>query len=118
MKRTSIGETTMKRSITFLAIVLAALAASFAAGQQTQPNRANGPRKQVIQPPNYKPTPSPLSPAILVGDTLYMSGATGGDPKTRQLVKRGFEPEFRGNMSNLQTVIQTPDMYPVAVVAV
>src|SRR5437773_10589810 len=99
----------MKRSITFLAVVLAAMAASFAAGQQS--NRANGPRKQVIQPPNYRPTPSPLSPAILVGDTLYLSGATGGDPNAGQLVKCGFEPELRQNMSNLQTVTNTLDMY-------
>ena len=108
----------MKRSITFLAIVLAALAASFAAGQQTQSNRANGPRKQVIQPPNYKPTPSPLSPAILVGDTLYMSGATGADPKAGQLVKGGFEPELRQIMSNLQTVLKSADMDLSDVVAV
>ena len=108
----------MKRSITFLAIVLAAMAASFAAGQQTQSNRANGPRKQVIQPPNYKPTPSPLSPAILAGDTLYMSGATGGDPKTGQLVKGGFEPEFRLIMSNLQTVLKSAEMDLSDVVAV
>src|SRR5258708_28286067 len=100
----------MKRSITFLAVVLAAMAASFAAGQQTQSNRANGPRKQVIQPPNYKPTPSPLSPAILVGDTLYMSGATGGDPKAGLLLKGGFEPEFRQILSDLQTVLKSADM--------
>src|SRR2546422_3519183 len=118
MKRTSIGETTMKRSITLLAIVLAAMAASFAAGQQTQSNRANGPRKQVIQPPNYKPTPSPLSPAILVGDTLYMSGATGGDPKAGQLVKRGFYPEFPQIMSKLQTLLKSAEMDLSGVVAV
>ena len=106
----------MKRSITFLAVVLAAMAASFAAGQQS--NRANGPRKQVIQPPNYRPTPSPLSPAILVGDTLYMSGATGADPKAGQLVKGGFEPELRQIMSNLQTVLKSADMDLSDVVAV
>src|SRR2546428_5151448 len=106
----------MKRSIPFLAVVLAAIAASFAAGQQS--NRANGPRKQVIQPPNYKPTPSPLSPAILVGDTLYMSGATGADPKAGQLVKGGFEPELRQVMSNLQTVLKTADMNLSDVVSV
>src|SRR2546427_12390882 len=96
----------MKRNIALLAVLLAALAASFVAGQQTQPNRANGPRKQVIQPPNYKPTPSPLSPAILVGDTLYMSGATGGGPKNRHIVKRGFGPAIRGVMSKLRTPFQ------------
>jgi 2-iminobutanoate/2-iminopropanoate deaminase len=108
----------MKRNITLLALALAGMAASFAVGQQTQSNRANGPRKQVIQPANYKPTPSPLSPAILVGDTLYLSGATGGDPKTGQLVKGGFEPEFREIMSNIQTVLKSADMDLTDVVAV
>src|SRR2546427_5448659 len=108
----------MKRNSTFLSVVVAAMAVSFAAGQQTQSNRANGPRKQVIQPPNYKPTPSPLSPAILVGDTLYLSGATGGDPKGGQLVKGGFEPEFRQIMSNLQSVLKSADMDLSDVVAV
>jgi 2-iminobutanoate/2-iminopropanoate deaminase len=108
----------MKRSITFVAIVLAAMGVSFAAGQQLQSSRANGPRKQVIQPPNYKPTPSPLSPAILVGDTLYMSGATGGDPKDGLLVKGGFDAEFRQIMSNLQTVLRGADMDLSDVVAV
>jgi hypothetical protein len=42
--------------------------------------RAAEPQKRVIQPPNYRPSPAPLSPGILVGDTLYMSGSTGGDP--------------------------------------
>src|SRR5437667_4667588 len=108
----------MKRNIALLAVLLAALAASFAAGQQTHSSRANAPRKQVIQPPNYKPTPSPLSPAILVGDTLYMSGATGGDPNSGQLAKGGFEPEFRQIMTNLRTVLTSADMDLSDVVAV
>lgn len=76
------------------------------------------PTKRVIQPPDYKPTPSPLSPAILVGNTLYMSGATGGSPTTGQLVSGGFEPEFRQVMTNLQTVLKSADMDLTNVVAV
>jgi reactive intermediate/imine deaminase len=67
-------------------------------------------RKRVIQPPGYKPTPSPLSPGILVGDTLYLSGSTGGDPATGQLVNGGFEPEMRQIMANVQTVLAAADM--------
>ena len=76
------------------------------------------PTKRVIQPPDYKPTPSPLSPAILVGNTLYMSGATGGNPATGQLVPGGFEPEFRQVMANLQTVLKAASMDLTNVVAV
>ena len=75
-------------------------------------------RKRVIQPPGYKPTPSPLSPGILVGDTLYLSGSTGGDPATGQLVTGGFEPEMRQIMANMQTVLAAADLRLADVVAV
>jgi len=76
------------------------------------------PTRRVIQPPGYKPTPSPLTPGILVGDTLYLSGSTGGDPATGQLVKGGFEPEMRQIMSNLQAVLKEAGMTLADVVAV
>ena len=68
------------------------------------------PEKRVIQPEGYRPTPSPLSPAILVGNTLYLSGSTGGDPETGQLVTGGFEPEMRQVMENMATVLAAADM--------
>ena len=71
---------------------------------------AQSDRRRVIQPPGFKPTPSPLSPAILVGETLYLSGITGGDPATGQLVKGGFEPEMRQIMSNVQTLLGAAGM--------
>ncbi len=74
--------------------------------------------RRPIQPPNYKPTPSPLTPAILIGDTLYLSGSTGGDPVTGQLVKGGFEPELRQIMSNVQTVLKEAGMTLTDVVSV
>ena len=74
--------------------------------------------KRVIQPPGYKPTPSPLSPGILVGNTLYLSGSTGGDPATGRLVAGGFEPEMRQIMSNMRTVLAAAGMTLGDVVAV
>src|SRR5690349_1174077 len=106
------------RRFLVLIVVLTGIGAAYA----MQRNKANTTptlaHKRVIQPANYKPTPSPLSPAILIGDTLYMSGATGGDPATGQLVQGGFEPEMRQVMSNLQTVLKTADMDLTNVVAV
>jgi beta-lactamase class A len=67
-------------------------------------------RKVLVQPPGYKPSPAPLSPGILVGETLYLSGSTGGDPATGRLVAGGFEAELRQIMSNVQTVLKTADM--------
>jgi len=74
--------------------------------------------KHVVSPANYRPTPSPLSPAIFVGNTLYMSGSTGGDPLSAQLVPGGFEPEFRQVMANLQTVLRSAGLQLSDVVSV
>jgi 2-iminobutanoate/2-iminopropanoate deaminase len=74
--------------------------------------------KRAIQPPNYKPTPSPLSPGILIGDTLYLSGSTGGDPVTGQLVAGGFEPEMRRIMANVQMVLKEAGLTLADVVSV
>jgi reactive intermediate/imine deaminase len=83
-----------------------------------QPAAAATRTKRAIQPSNYKPTPSPLTPGILIGDTLYLSGSTGGDPATGQLVAGGFEPEMRQIMSNVQTVLKEAGMTLADVVSV
>ena len=67
--------------------------AGFAVGQQRPPaGRAAGTARH--QPAGYKPSPAPLVPAIFVGDTLYLSGSTGGDPATGQLVAGGLDAEI------------------------
>ena len=81
-------------------------------------NGARLAEKHVVSPSNYRPTPSPLSPAIFVGNTLYMSGSTGGDPVTARLVTGGFEPEFRQVMANLQTVLRSAGLQLSDVVSV
>ena len=91
-------------AVCVLATGILAHEAAPAAGRPAEP------QKKVIQPPNYRPSPAPLSPAILVGDTLYMSGSTGGDPATGQLVPGGLDPEMRQIMSNVQTVLKAAGM--------
>lgn len=89
----------------------------YALGQQ---NAARGPApaRRVIQPAGYKPSPAPLVPAILVGDTLYLSGSTGGDPATGQLVAGGLDAEMRQIVANLRTVLAAADMTFADVVSV
>lgn len=87
-------------------------------GATGQPARNLAPARRVIQPAGYKPTPSPLVPGILVGDTLYLSGSTGGDPVSGQLVPGGLEPELKQIMTNVQTVLAAADMTLNDVVAV
>jgi 2-iminobutanoate/2-iminopropanoate deaminase len=108
----------MRRLIALFCVLVALAVGLMVAQRNNSPAAFEAPAKRVIQPANYKPTPSPLSPAILVGGTLYMSGATGGDPATGQLVQGGFEPEMRQIMSNLQTVLKTAGMDLSDVVAV
>lgn len=107
--------TTPRGSLLTIAAVLVIAGAGCAAGQQT---RGAAPLRRVIQPGGYKPTPSPLVPGILVGDTLYLSGSTGGDPVSGQLVAGGLEPEMKQIMSNVQTVLAAADMSLSDVVAV
>ena len=90
----------------------------FGGASAAQPARGPAPARRVIQPAGYKPTPSPLVPAILVGDTLYLSGSTGGDPVSGQLVPGGLEPEMKQIMSNVQTVLAAAEMSLSDVVAV
>jgi 2-iminobutanoate/2-iminopropanoate deaminase len=96
-------------------VVLLVASVGYAVGQQA---RMPAPPRRVIQPAGYKPTPSPLVPAILVGDTLYLSGSTGGDPVSGQLVSGGLEPEMKQIMTNVQTVLAAADMSLGDVVAV
>jgi 2-iminobutanoate/2-iminopropanoate deaminase len=101
----------------FLNLTAAMLLASaaFAVGQQS---RGPAPVRRVVQPANYKPSPAPLVPAIMVGDTLYLSGSTGGDPVTGQLVPGGMEAEFKQIASNLSMVLAAADMTMADVVSV
>ncbi len=102
-------------SVLTITAALLLAGAGYAVGQQT---RGPAPARRVIQPGTYKPTPSPLVPGILVGDTLYLSGSTGGDPVSGQLVPGGLEPELKQIMANVQTVLAAADMSLGDVVAV
>ena len=105
----------MTRHLTSAAVILAIAYAAFTTDPQSH---AQTKRTRVIQPADFRPTPSPLSPAILAGDTLYLSGSTGADPKSGELVNGGFEPEMRQIMSNVRTVLKAADLDLADVVAV
>ncbi|HKF54753.1 MAG TPA: Rid family detoxifying hydrolase [Blastocatellia bacterium] len=89
----------------------------FAGYSVAQQPRADSQRKRVIQPAGSRPGAA-FSPAILVGDTLYMSGSIGSDPATGQLAKGGFEPELRQVITNVQGVLKAAGMDLTDVVSV
>ena len=47
----------------------------------------------------------PYSTATLCGDTVYLSGMIGIDPKVNKLVEGGIEAEARQVFENIQTVL-------------
>jgi len=48
----------------------------------------------------------PLSEAVLVGNTLYLSGQIGIVPGSLELVSGGIETETRQTMANIKTVLE------------
>jgi 2-iminobutanoate/2-iminopropanoate deaminase len=96
----------MKRKL--FALIFCALAGVAVGQAQTS---GSAPRKQVILPKGYhSPAGIPLSPGILVGDTLYLSGSAGSDPKTGQRVEGGLEAEMPQLMSNAQAILKAAGM--------
>lgn len=52
------------------------------------------------------PTGLPLSEAVRVGDTLYLSGQVGVTPGALKLVPGGLKEEARQTMENIRTSLQ------------
>jgi reactive intermediate/imine deaminase len=48
----------------------------------------------------------PFSQAVRVGDVVYLSGALGNVPGTRDLVRGGMEAEARQTMENIGAVLK------------
>jgi 2-iminobutanoate/2-iminopropanoate deaminase len=103
----------MKTAWLVLLVGIAAAAFAVSAG-----NPQHGPRKQAILPKGAPPSQAPFSPALLVGDTLYLSGALGINPATGQLPEGGFEPELRQLFANEQALLAAADMQLSDVVSV
>lgn len=67
--------------------------------------------KKIVQPKEM-PTGGPLSPAILVDGTLYVSGQLGRDPKT-QKIPENFEAEVRQVLDSIGIILREAKMgYP------
>jgi 2-iminobutanoate/2-iminopropanoate deaminase len=64
--------------------------------------------KKVIQTKEF-PAGRPFSPAILVGDTLYVSGNIGMDLKTSK-IPESFEDEVRVCLENIRILLKAGGM--------
>jgi 2-iminobutanoate/2-iminopropanoate deaminase len=65
-------------------------------------------QKKAVVPPGARPSPN-FSPGIQVGDTLYVSGQTGSDPKTGK-VPENFEDEVKQCLANIGEVLRAAKM--------
>ena len=84
--------------------LLAALAvAPFSAqAQDAGPHFYNSPALAAMKPP--------FSQAVRIGDILFMSGAIGIVPGTRELAPGGIEGETRQAMDNIGAVLKANDL--------
>ena len=66
--------------------------------------------RKVIFTPNAPAPIGPYSQAILVDNTLYVSGQIAIDPKSGNLVTRTIEEETHQVLENVKAVLKAADM--------
>jgi reactive intermediate/imine deaminase len=88
----------MRLSLTLLSVTLAGTAA---AQQSTDTTHA---QKRVIQMPGSLPG-LPFSSAVQVGNVIYLSGAIGVLPGTRQLADTGVVKQTQQALENMKAVL-------------
>ncbi len=66
--------------------------------------------RRVIQPKRFPYLGLPFSPAIAVGDTMYLAGVLGRDPGTTKLVSGGIEAETRQALNNIREILREGGM--------
>lgn len=69
------------------------------------PPAAHAQAKQIISPPGGN-LGLPFSPAVRVGNVLYLSGQIGNLPGTRQMAPGGTAAEVRQALENIKGVLQ------------
>jgi 2-iminobutanoate/2-iminopropanoate deaminase len=69
---------------------------------------SRGTKKKVVTPKDF-PAGRPFSAGIAVGDTLYVSGQTGTDPKLQKVPEK-FEDEVRQCLQNVGEILKAGGM--------
>ncbi len=67
-------------------------------------------QKTAVIPEGSSPPSGPYSPAVRVGDMLFLSGQLGISPATKNLVEGGTIPQARQAMANLRTLLNAAGM--------
>jgi len=66
--------------------------------------------KEIIASKGAPAAIGPYSQAVLVNDTLYLSGQIAIDPRTGKLVQEGIEGETRQVLANMKAVLEEAGM--------
>jgi 2-iminobutanoate/2-iminopropanoate deaminase len=83
----------------WLALVAGCLIAAGVAAQETG-------KVEFLNSGKVYPAGVPLSEAVRVGNTLYLSGQIGNRPGTLELVPGGIREEARQTMANIKTTLE------------
>ena len=67
---------------------------------------AEKPGVEFLDPPGAKDSGYPFSQAVRAGDTLYLSGQIGLDPKTGKLAPGGIEAEAKQTLQNVVDALE------------
>jgi len=82
------------------------LAATAACSGRSRPEPAPAPNAAQYLTP-YGPPTRPFSPAVRVGNMLFLSGQIGTpEPTSSSLVPGGIEPETRQALENIKDILQ------------
>ncbi len=77
------------------------------AGEMAGRNRnSGGSDKEVVTSRALGAWEVPISHAVLHGNSLYVSGLLGQDPKTKNLVEGGLAAEARQMLDNLGLILK------------
>jgi reactive intermediate/imine deaminase len=77
-----------------------------AAGGAVLAAKAQEPNMHFYNSPAAAAAKVPFSQAVRVGDVVYLSGALGNVPGTRELFAGGIEAETKQTMDNISTVLK------------
>ncbi len=73
-------------------------------------NKGDRTKRKVIFTENAPKPVGPYSQAMLIGNTLYVAGQIGLDPKTGKLDSAGIQGQTRQALQNIYSVLQAADM--------
>jgi 2-iminobutanoate/2-iminopropanoate deaminase len=66
--------------------------------------------KKIINTPKAPAPIGPYNQAVLIKDTLYISGQIPIDPSTGKLVEGDIQKETKQSMENLKAILEEADM--------